>query len=241
MKLSLKQKSTYMLVPLMALGLLSTSANAQENANQAPTAALSATATVNLSQDTVHITLAAEEAAASQDAVAGALNKKLDSVMQEAKKDKNVSARSGTYRIWPTTDKDGKISQWRGHAEIILKSGDFAASSSLAAKLSDRMPINNLSFSVSDEKKAEQEEKLIQQAVQSLNTRAKILASALGYKDYQIIKIDLGGSGNYPISPVPRMMSAMATKDSVNVPIEAGEESLSVSIQAEISLQPSKK
>src|SRR3546814_13703368 len=49
----------------------------------------------------------------------------------------------------PMSDKDGKISNWRGRGEIFLESSDFAAASELASTLSDRMPIANLGFSVS--------------------------------------------------------------------------------------------
>lgn len=239
MKLSIKPTATFLFTALVA-GVLSMPAYAKDSIVTTPSATLSASAAVNIAQDIVHITLVAEESADKQDAVVKALNNKLDSVMQDAKKAADITAKSGAYRVWPITNNDGKITQWRGYAEIVLKSGDFAASSALAAKLSDRMPINNLSFSVSDKAKAEHEESLIRQAVDSLNARAAILADSLGYKDYQIIKLDLGNSGNRPVSPMPRLMSAVAA-DAASTPIESGEENFTVSVQAEISLLPAKK
>ena len=119
-----------------------------------PRATLSAQAASEVGQDTVEITLSAELSGASQTAVAEALNQRLESVMKQAKGQKGIEARSGAYRIWPSTDQDGKISEWRGQADIVLKSRDFPAASHLASELGDRMPVAGLSFSVSPELRA---------------------------------------------------------------------------------------
>src|SRR3546814_7611175 len=75
-----------------------------------------------------------------------------------AKGKAGIKISSGNYRIWPMNDKDGKITNWRGRAEILLESTDFAAASELAASVSDRMPVANLSFSVSPQERAKRSE-----------------------------------------------------------------------------------
>lgn len=202
-----------------------------------PQATLSAQASAEVPQDTVQVTLAAEVADASQAKVSEQLNTRLDSVMKQARGHAGIEVRSGSYRIWPMNDRDGQISEWRGHAEILLRSRDFVAASRLAAQLADRMPINGLAFSVSHERQVEEERKLLDQAVAAFKARAQALTQAFGFAAYRLHAVDLGGAGDLPPSPGPRLMRAMAA-DSVAAPIEGGRQTISVSIQGTIVLLP---
>jgi len=203
-----------------------------------PRATLSAQASAEVMQDTVEITLAAELADASQARVSEQLNARLSSVMKQAKGHEGIEARSGNYRIWPTTDRDGRISEWRGHAEIVLRSRDFEAASALAAQLSDHMPISGLDFSVSRESRLAEEQKLTTQAVKAFQERAQALTEALGFPSYRLRTMDVGGSGEMPPVPAPRMMTAMMAADKVAAPVEGGHQTLTVSVQGTIVLQP---
>lgn len=203
-----------------------------------PRATLSAEASSEVAQDTVEITLAAELSGASQTEVADALNQRLDSVMKQAKGHQGIEARSGSYRIWPTTDREGKIAEWRGQAEILLESRDFPAVSKLAASLGDRMPISGLSFSVSRERRAAEEQKLLAQAVDAFKARAQALTQALGFGAYRFRSVELGGQGAVPPVPMPRMMMSAMAADKAAAPVEGGRERVSVSVQGTIALLP---
>ncbi|WP_323018410.1 SIMPL domain-containing protein [Castellaniella sp.] len=203
-----------------------------------PQATLSAQASAQVQQDTVQVTLAAEISGASQAIVSDQLNARLDAVMKQAKGHDGIDVRSGSYRLWPMNDQDGRISEWRGHAEILLQSRDFKAASQLAAQLSDRMPIAGLAFSVSRERQAAEEQKLMQQAVKAFQDRAQALAQALGFSAYRLHAVDLGGTGEMPAAPMPRMMMSAMAADKVAAPIEGGSQVISVSVQGTIVLLP---
>lgn len=208
-----------------------------------PQAQLQAEANAEIAQDTVKITLATELSDTTQTAVADALSKALQDTMKQAKADAQgktaIKISSGNYRIWPMNDRDGKITNWRGRAEILLESTDFPAASELAAALSDRMPVDNLRFSVSPQARAKKEEALLQEAVQAFRDRAQALTQAFGFAGYTIKEINLGGSGARYES-APRMM-AMAAADKASVPLEGGTEMVSVSINGSIFLQTQRK
>ena len=221
----------------LALAAVAMPAAAHEAGSDEPRASLSAEASAEIAQDAVEITLAADLAGASQSEVAEALNQRLESVMKQAKGHQGIEARSGSYRIWPTNDRDGKIAEWRGQAEILLASRDFPAVSKLAASLGDRMPIAGLSFSVSHERRAAEEQKLLGQAVDAFKARTQALTRALGFAGYRLRTVDLGGQGAMPPAPMPRMMSALAADKAV-VPVEGGRERISVSVQGTIVLLP---
>lgn len=203
-----------------------------------PRATLSAQASAEVSQDTVQITLAAELSADTQAKVSEQLNQRLDAVMKQAKGHDDIEAHSGNYRIWPSTNRDGQISEWRGRAEILLQSQDFAAASKLAAQLSADMPIAGLDFSVSRERRLAQEQALTTQAVKAFRARAQALAEALGFESYRLSTVDVGGTGEIPPAPAPRMMMAMMSADKVAAPIEGGQQTITVSVSGTIVLQP---
>lgn len=242
------QKRKWLLggVLAVAAGSLAATASAHgdksghEGHGQWPQASLQAQASGVVSQDTVRVTLASELTGASQTAVAQDLSKLLDGVMADAKKSDKVKVSSGNYRVWPTTGKDGKISSWHGRGEIFLESTDFAAASKLAEQLSDRMPVAGLDFSVSRALRDKEEKALLQDAVHAFRERSQALATALGYDGYRIREVRLGGGGGYVPNPAPRMM-AMAAAPKADVPLEAGTETITVSVQGTIFLRSSKK
>lgn len=241
------QKRKWLLgsVLMVAAGSLASTAFAHDDhehkAHQSwPQATLQAQASAVVSQDTVRITLASELTGASQTVVAQDLSKLLDGVMADAKKSSKVKVSSGNYRVWPVSGKDGKISTWHGRGEIFLESTDFAAASKLAGQLSDRMPVANLDFSVSRALRDKEENALLQDAVHAFRTRAQALTTALGYDAYRIREVRLGGGGGYVPVPAPRMM-AMAAAPKADVPLEAGTETITVSVQGSIFLRSPKK
>lgn len=204
-----------------------------------PQASLSAQASSVVAQDTVQITLTSELNADSQLGAAQALNQVLDAVMKQAKGHQGIEVRSGAYRVWPTSQPDSKVIEWWAHGEIILTSMDLDAVAQLASDLGDRMPIGGMSFSVSPQRRATEEQALLEQAVQAFKARAQALTQALGFDSYHYRNIELGGEGAQ-YQPMPRMMSAMAS-DKVGAPVEAGTETITVTVHGTIALQPTSK
>jgi len=239
---SMKRNCLFSLMLIAGAALAAAPVRAHEPAKHHekwPQASLQAEAAAEVSQDTVRITLATELSDVSQAAVAQALSKTLDEAMRKAKGHERIKASSGNYRVWPMNDKDGKITNWRGRGEIVLESTDFAAASELASSLSDTMPVANLAFSVSPKARAAKEAALLEQAAQAFRERAQALTEAFGYSGYDIKEINLGGSGAR-YEAAPRMM-AMAAGAKANVPLEAGTEIVSVSVQGSIFLRSDKK
>ena len=228
------------LAALMAA--LPASARDQDGSKQdsGPRATLSAQASSVVVQDTVQITLASELNAASQVEAAQALNKVLDATMKQAKGAKDVEVRSGAYRVWPTSKQDSKETEWWAHGEIVLTSMNLDAVAQLASELGDRMPIAGMSFSVSPQRRATEEKALLEQAVQAFKVRAQALTQALGFESYRYRTIELGGDGAQ-YQPMPRMMMSAMASDKVGAPVEAGTETVTVSVHGTISLQPAGK
>src|SRR5690606_7672450 len=122
------------------------------------------------------------------------------------------------------TDRDGKITAWRGRAEVVLESEDLPAASALAAKLAEHMPISNIGFSLSPKARAAEEKRLLDEAADAFSQRATDAAKAFGFSGYTIRKIDLGGSGTVYSKRPEMAMAARASfaGDAAPPQLEAG-------------------
>lgn len=206
-----------------------------------PQATLQAQARAEVAHDTVHIVLATEISDQAQEAVAQELTRAVKVATERALENAGeiITVRTGNFRVWPMNDKDGNISNWRGRGEISLESTDFGAASELAATLGDLMAVSSISFSVSPQVRAIEEQKLLEQAAQAFRDRAQALSEALGYASYTLRSVDVGGAGaHYETAARGFAMPAMMKADSI--PLEGGTETVSVSISGSVFLRGEK-
>lgn len=210
-------------------------------ARRAPELTLKAQATAQIPQDTVTITLVTEHEGKTQAEVGQKLTAALNAAMPGAKASETVQARNGAYSVWAMTNREGKVTGWRGRAEILLESRKFGDAAELAGKLADTMPVGNIVFSLSNEARAEQEGKLLAEAAQAFRDRALAAASAFGFKGYQIRKLDLGGGGDVYMqrSPAPRYDGgvALSSMAKAEVPLQPDMVSVSVQVNGTVYLQ----
>ena len=115
--------------------------------------------------------------------------------MRKAKGVDGVTARSGSFTVYPSTDRDGRISAWRGRTEVVLESHDFAAASKLAGKMSSIDASRQRAFSLSPEAQRAAEQKLSTQAIDSFREQAQASAQAFGYSGYSIREVNVGHNG----------------------------------------------
>jgi len=203
-----------------------------------PTMTLSAGATAEVAQDKVTITLSREIEGTDQTKLSQELNQVLETTLAEAKQGRAVSARTGNYNIWANTDRNGRITGWRGRAELILESKDFVAASKLAGELSRHMAVSNVAFSLSREAREAEEQRLLAEAAKAFDARAALAAKSFGFSGYAIKQIDLSGGGT--VTPAPRAyaMAAPAMEAKMaDLPLEGGKSTVTVSIRGTVYLQ----
>ncbi len=128
--------------------------------NRPASLSLNAQASADVPQDVVDITLFYEQEASDPSALTSTLNQRADSALQKSKGVSGVTARTGSFSIYPSTDRDGRISAWRGRTEIVLESHDFTAASKLAGQMASIMQVGNVQFSLSPAAQRVAEQKL---------------------------------------------------------------------------------
>ena len=197
---------------------------------------LEAQASNEVNYDVAAITLVAEGESKAPAELAQRINRTLDDVMKEAKADAKVSARSGGYRTFPTTDRDGRISTWRARGEIIVESRDFQALSALAGRLSSRMQVAGISFNLAPETRRAEEDRLIAQAIERFQSRAQIAAKAFGYARFTLLEVGVHAQGAGPLPPRP-MYKSMSAAEAAPVPVEGGRTMVTVTVSGSVKLE----
>jgi predicted secreted protein len=224
---------------LLAASLLSTTAaiaSAQTVAPPSGVLSLSAQAATEVPTDVVHLTLAAEQEGPEPTAISNALSARTQAVLAQAKRTSGVEAQSGGFTIHPNTDRNGRISTWRGRSEVILKSKDFAAVSKLAGDLANQMQVQNIAFSLSREARQAAEQKLADQAVAAFRDKAQATTKLFGYSGYTIREVSLNESGG--VMPMPRMYAAKAMSSDAGapIPVEGGKSQVTVSVNGSVQM-----
>ncbi|MDQ7979519.1 SIMPL domain-containing protein [Paraburkholderia sp. SARCC-3016] len=201
---------------------------------------LNAQASSEVPQDVVDITLFYEQEASDPSTLTTTLNQRADAALRKAKGVSGVTARTGSFSIFPSTDRDGRISAWRGRTEVVLESHDFAAASKLAGQMAPAMQVGNVQFSLSPEAQRAAEQKLTGEAIESFRKQAASSAQAFGYSGYTIREVNVGHGG--PIAPRPvMMMSARAmsadAKMAPPVPLEGGTSTVTVNVSGSVQMK----
>jgi predicted secreted protein len=224
----------------LALAIVPATARAQTVVQYQPAGVLSlnAQASAEVPQDVVDITLFYEQEASDPSSLTGALNQRADTALQKAKSVSGVTARTGSFSIYPSTDRDGRISAWRGRTEIVLESHDFAAASKLAGQLASTMQVGNVQFSLSPEAQRVAEQKLTGEAIASFRQQAASSAQAFGYTSYSIREVNVGHNG---VMPRPVMMMSMRgaadAKAAAPLPVEGGTSTVTVNVSGSVQMK----
>lgn len=197
---------------------------------------LDANATMDVSHDMALMTLATEQDGADAEAISAALAKRADAVMKQAKSVAGIEARTGSFTVYPMNDNKGRITTWRGRAEVLLESRDFASLSKLSGQVASNMQVAGVQFSLSREAQKKAEEKLIEQAIQTFKDKAQTASRAFGYGGFTIREVNVGQNSNQPMPRAYAMRSAAVMSDAAPVPVEGGKAQVTVSVSGSIQM-----
>jgi predicted secreted protein len=196
---------------------------------------LAAQTSAEVPQDVVDITLFYEQEAQDPASLTDALNKRTATALRQAKGVAGVSAHTGMFSVFPATDRDGRISAWRGRTEVVLESHDFAAASKLAGEMNATMQVGNVAFSLSPEAQRAAADKLTDEAIASFRGQAEAAARAFGYTGYTIRQVSVGHEG--PPRPMIAMRAmAAAPGGSAPLPIEGGTSRVTVNVSGSVQM-----
>ncbi len=169
--------------------------------------------------------------------LADAVNKDITWAMEIAKQQKVVDSHTLNYTTNPVY-KNGRIDGWQVRQSIELKSKDSKVLSSLLGKLQQKLRVQSIAYSLSDEVRKATEETLISKALANFKNRAAQVQANMERAEYRVVQLDIQTAGDMP-QPMFRaahaegmMMAAAPTAPS----LDAGKQVVQVTVSARIEL-----
>ncbi|WP_180082498.1 SIMPL domain-containing protein [Acinetobacter sp. YH12201] len=199
-----------------------------------------AEATRQISNDEMYAVLYIERSKKQPAELSALITQLMNQAIAASKKYPQVKVETGTQSTYPVYDNDSqKLKEWRGRAEIRLKSTDFKAVSQLISELQQNFQTQSINFTVSDAQRKKVENELMVEASKNFQQRAQMLTSAWNKSGYQLVNLNLNTNNYYP---QPVMIRANMAKfagaeaaDAQNV--EAGESKITVNANGSIQFK----
>ena len=148
-----------------------------------------------------------------------------------------IEIRTMNYNTRPLYANGRRIVGWTARQSLRLESQDAEALSDLLGELQEQVAIQSINYGLSDEARDDAEDALIAEALGRFNRRAELISDELGRDGFRIVRINVGTSGVIPNRPFgfeaqsARVLEAAPT-------IEAGTQTMTVSVNGEIELEP---
>ena len=198
---------------------------------------LSATGTVEVTQDLLTVHLSTTREAADPAVVQSQLKAALDAALAEARKSAQpgqMDVRTGNFALYPRNNRDGKISGWQGSAELILEGRDFTRITQTAGRI-QTLTLAGVNFGLSREQRAKAETEAQSMAIERFKAKAAELAKGFGFNGYTLREVGVQGSD--PGFPRPMMRAAAGEMAASQVPVEAGKAAVTVIVSGSVQLR----
>ena len=169
------------------------------------------------------------------DRVLEALRKALDATRGVA----GVKARLGSVNTMPVHDKEGQRVSWRVVGTVVLEGTDLKATGDLAGRLSQDLQLASVQYRLTPARRAEAENKLIDEAAAAFRVRAERATRALGFKAFELKNVNVQTSTSGPRPPMPMMMRASMARDMAaeSVPADGGDATIDVTMIGTVRLR----
>jgi predicted secreted protein len=169
--------------------------------------------------------------------LADRINSTMTWALEQARANKQVTLRSGSYQTYPVYGENRKIVRWRGRQELQLESQDVDQLSQLVGTLQSQLQMQSLQFSVSHDRRQQVENELIEQALEAYQARAEIVRKSLGAKTYRLMDINIHSAGRSPVIPMRAEAVSTMSRSSVSKPaLEQGTSRVDVQVSGKIRL-----
>lgn len=203
---------------------------------------LQASASAEVENDTMIVSLYAQEEGSKAVVLSNRVNEKINRALEKLKQYINIKVETQSYSTSPVYNKN-QIIAWRVKQSIQLESKDMSLMSELLAELQQELKLNGISFDVSRDKREQEAQVLIDQALTAYNKRATQIANKLQrhsnkQDSYKIVNMKVSTSTNaapYKYRAAKVMMAEAAP--TVAPEIAKGDQTLTVRVSGTIELE----
>ena len=203
-------------------------------------AQLSAEGSVEVQQDVLRLVLSTTRQGSDAQAVQNQLKQAVDAALKVAQAQARPDAmdvHTGNFSLYPSHDRNGRISQWQGRAEVVLSGKDMGRISSTAGRIGS-MTVSDVGFDISKELRRSSETRAQELAIQAFREKAQSITRSFGFGSYTLREVSVNANEGGPIQP--RMMAAQAKSFSASdapIPVEAGKTTVVVNVSGSVQLK----
>lgn len=205
---------------------------------------VSATEFTEVPQDLLVANLHYEFDALTAKEVQNQINVTMTKALERSKllKDAKVSTQQySVYKYEYTVNKnDEKKTKWRGSQAVVISGTTIDDILKLIGELQEiGLAVDGLSYTISNDKREEVRDSLMELAVEKLMKKSKRVAKALGKNAIKVVNInvDADASRPYPVMQYAMRMGSVA-KDEMNSPVaEPGQSQISMTVSATIMIK----
>lgn len=206
---------------------------------------LSASASTEVTMDTLSVTLSVTREGADAGIVQSQLRQALEGALTEARKaarPKALEVQTGAFslspRYAPASNRTAapSIVGWVGRAELLIEGRDLQAVAQLSGRLPN-MTVAQVRFALSREAREQAEEAITQQAISRFRARADSYARQFGFAGYQIREVQVGLQEPLPImARAPMVRAAAMAAPEEALPVEAGKATVSSTVSGAVQM-----
>ncbi len=189
-----------------------------------------------IENDLLIASLYTQEEALQQSQVAERINATMQWVLDITDEERSVQMQTTQYNTYPVSDRNNRLTGWRGRQGIRLQSTDVETLTKLLGALQQKLAIESMTYGISKTSRSAAEESLITEAITQFQKRAELITSEMGRTDYRVVAMNINTQPNRP-SPLPYQSRALAIEADIAAPVvELGLQTVVVSISATIEL-----
>ena len=189
-----------------------------------------------IENDLLIASLYTQEEALQQNQVAERINATMQWVLDITDEERSVQMQTTQYNTYPVSDRNNRLTGWRGRQGIRLQSTDVETLTRLLGALQQKLAIESMTYGISKASRSAAEESLITEAITQFQKRAELITSEMGRTDYRVVAMNINTQPNRP-SPLPYQSRALAIEADIAAPVvELGLQTVVVSIAATIEL-----
>ena len=199
---------------------------------------LSASGTIEVTQDLVTMTLSTNRTGRDAAAVQSQLKSALDTALADARRSAEpgqMDVRTGAFSIGPRYTSNGPDG-WQGTAELVLEGRDLPRIAQVAGRIAT-MTVAGVHFGLSREARSRIESDAQKIAIDRFRAKAAQLAHDFGFSGYSLREVTVTSAENTPVPRMYAMAAAAARADTQPVPLEAGKAAVTITVSGSVQLK----
>ncbi len=201
---------------------------------------LSASATMEVAQDWLTMTLSTSRDGLDAAVVQSQLKQALDSALVQARalaQPGQLELRTGNFQLFARHGRDGRINGWQGRVELVLEGRDFVAIGAAAGRMQSLI-VGGVQFGLSPQERAKAQALAQTQAIDGFKAKAGDIARGFGFTAYTLREVMVNANDQvFSLRPQNMAMQARAAVEDAPVPLEPGKGSVTVTVSGSIQLR----